>query len=298
MFLARSFMNWKELTVAASRSAFPLHGRRALGLAVLGLSASGLSAPGLSASAIRVMPRMRLGGTGVALGALERLRPMLRSELGVELEITRGLGSQGGKSAVAAGRLDLSVSARAPSATERGQPLAHHLWASTPLVFGTHADSAVDNLTSQQAVGMIGGDITRWEDGHRVRITRRPSQDSDTALLAGLSEAMDRAVAAMQCRPGVLTAVTDHDQAMALERSLGSFGVIGLGLIRSENRAIKPLMLDGRAPTDAAWPMHKSLVLVYRAQPDAAVSELRQLLCCQSAAALLLPSGFRVRGSA
>lgn len=242
--------------------------------------------------------RIRLGGTGVALGAFDRLRPLLRAELGADLDITRDLGTPGGISALAAGRLDIAVSARAATAAERAQRIIDRRWATTPLVLATRADGGVERLTSQQAVGMIGGEITHWEDGHRVRVTRRPSQDSDTALLAGLSAPMARAVAAMQARPGVLTAVTDHDQAVALERSIGSFGVIGLGLIRSEDRAIRPLKLDGMAPTDPGWPMQKPLFLVHPQQPEASVSRLLQLLFSEPVAALLLPLGHRVVGEA
>lgn len=258
----------------------------------------GMAALALSAPAIAMPVRMRLGGTGVALGGLEQLRAVLQSRLDIESDIVTGLGTQGGISAAAAGRVDVAISARPLSPAERDQGLAQRVWGSTPLVFATRADSAVQALTSQQAVGMIGGDITKWEDGHRVRVTRRPAQDSDTRLLAGLSEPMARAVAAMQSRPGVLTAVTDRDMADALERAAGSFGVVGLGLIRSENRSIKPLTLDGRTPTDEAWPMHKPLVLVFKAQPDQWLGALIEALFSQPAIGILRPLGYNIREGA
>lgn len=256
---------------------------------VLGLLGVGLCAPALA------MPvRLRLGGTGAALGGLSLLSPFLAQTLGVSVEITRGLGTPGGIRAVAAGALDVGVGARHLTAAERSQRIEDHLWGTTPLVFATRADNPVTGLTTPQAVGMIGGEVTRWEDGRQVRITRRPDADGDTQLVASLSEPMARAVAALQRRPGVRTAITDNDKADALEQNAGSFGFNALGLIRSEARQIRVLTLDGRSPDEEQWPMQKPLVLVFGASRDTWMNAVIAALLDAEASRILGPVGYRI----
>jgi len=272
--------------MASNTTTQPVPARRAL--------LAGLAALAFSSRANAMAVRMRVGGTGVANGALRELRSLVHEQLGIAVEITKGLGTSGGIRAVAGTTLDVSVGARPLLPAERDQGLSERVWGSTPLVFATRADNPTNGLTSQQAVSLIAGETTRWEDGSRVRITRRPALDSDTQILAGLSAPMARAVAALQRRPGVLTAVSDSDKADALEAAPGSFGVLGLGQMISEKRALKPLSLDGRLPTDPAWPMHKPLVLVFRSSSDVWVNDFLSFLVSEPARTALGPLVYNI----
>ena len=240
----------------------------------------------------RAAPALRIGGTGSALGGMQLLGDTLAA-LGLcpGVKTVRDLGTVGGIRAVAAGAIDLSVSARPLTAEERATGLRDRLYATTPLVFATHLMTPVEALTHDQAVAIIGGTMGEWLDGTPVRLSRRPGRDADTLILAGLSPDMAAAVAVLQQREGLSTAASDHDQAAVLEASRGSFGVITLALVRTERRPLRVPWLDGYAPDGANWPMQKTLYAVTRVTSAPAVQAFLESLFSPDTAALLTALG-------
>jgi phosphate transport system substrate-binding protein len=253
------------------------------------MAAALLAAPAI----LRASPPMiRIGGTGAALGGMKLLGDQLVANgHGLRVHLVTDLGTIGGIRALVAGILDLSVAARPITAAEAAQGLVDRSYASTPLALATHPSTEVTDLTLADAVAMIGGTRATWPDGTPVRVSRRPAKDTDMKILAGLSPAMAEAVAALTRRPGLATASSDHDQVTALEAARGSFGAIALSLVRTEQRAVTLLRLDGRAPDAADWPMHKPLHAVTRAAPSAAVQDFLAQLTNAQTAALLSPLG-------
>ena len=235
---------------------------------------------------------LRIGGTGAALGGLQLLGDTLAA-LGFcpGVRTIRDLGTTGGIRAVAAGAIDLSAAARPLTDEERALGLRDHLYATTPLVFATHPATPMEALTQDQAVAIIGGAMREWLDGTPVRLSRRPSRDGDTLILAGLSARMAEAVAILQQREGLSTAASDHDQAAALEAARGSFGIIPLSLVRTERRRLYVPWLDGYAPDGPNWPMQKPLYAVTRAAPAPAVQTFLESLFSPGTAALLSARG-------
>jgi phosphate transport system substrate-binding protein len=242
---------------------------------------------------------VRIGGTGAALGGLRRLGEALTERSGgPAVRVVPDLGTLGGLRAVAAGAIDLALSARPPTEAEGSASLQCHHYASSPLVFVTHPATPFDVITHDQAVALIAGTQTAWPDGSPVRLVRRPTQDGDTALLARLSPAMAEAVQALQRRPGIPTNGTDHAQAAAIEATPGSFGAITLSLVRSESRPLKVLSLEGRDPLAAGWPMMKRLHAIATATPAPAATAMLAYLQSELAAELLTRLGHSmVQGS-
>lgn len=248
-----------------------------------------LAAPSILRASTRMI---RVGGTGAALGGMKLLGEMLLTQgSGPGVTLVPDLGTIGGIRGVAAGMLDLSVAARPPNAEEIAQGLMGRHYASTPLVFATHAETGVSHISHDDAVAMIGGTRRSWPDDTPVRVSRRPERDGDTRILAELSPAMKTAVAALMRRPGLATASSDHDQAAALESARGSFGVIALSLLRTERRPLTVLPLDACAPDAPEWPMHKPLHAVSRAVASPTVQAFLDHLAGAQAAALLSPLG-------
>jgi phosphate transport system substrate-binding protein len=236
-------------------------------------------------------PRIRIGGTGAALGGLAGVGAGLASGDGPAVEIVRNLGTEGGLRAVAAGSIDLAVSARPITAAEQDAGMAQFTYARTPLVFATHLSTPVDRISLDQAVAMVAGQVRAWPGGTPVRLSRRPSSDSDTHLLAGLSSAMAEAVFAMQQRAGLPTASTDHAQGDVLEGTPGSFGVLALSLIMSEQRGIKVLALDGFDPNAPDYPMLKAFHAVIARGADPAARRFHAHLQAPAAHRVLAALG-------
>lgn len=262
--------------------------RRMLALGVASLAAPAIARP----------MHMRVGGNGAALGGLDLLAPGLQAGRGLTLETVRLLGTVGGIRGVTAGRLEASVASRPLTEAELASGLRARLYATTPLVFATRRDNPAEGLSLPRAEAMVAGDIPFWPDGTPVRLSRRPSQDSDTSLLAGVTPAMALAVAQLQRRQGVPTAASDHDQAEALQAARGSFGVLGLSLIMTEARGVKPLLIEEWPSDLSLWPIQKQFHLVTRVQTDPLVEDFVGFLFSEEASRVLTAHGHLIqRGS-
>lgn len=234
------------------------------------------------------MTTLRFGGTGAALGGVNLLTPML-AEIGIALHKVRNLGTSGGIRAVHAGAVDVSVSARQLVPQEEQGGLRSTLYATSEHVFATHPATQADSLSLEEVVEKVAGRVTQWPGGARVRLSRRPDQDGDTALMSSLSPAMAAAVVLMQRRPGLVTAATDHEQAEALETAPGTLGALSLSMIMSERRLLKVLPL--RDPPADTWPVFKRFFLVTRIDPSPAVLRFVAVLRSEPAARILATHG-------
>lgn len=192
----------------------------------------------------------RIGGTGAALGGMQLLADaFMRSHPGTEIVVLPSLGSGGGIKALRAGAIDIAVSSRPPKDAERAPGMVDLEYARTPFVFATRADNPISSTTVEQLAAIYRGDVAIWPDDSAVRLVLRPPSESDTRLLRRISPTMDGAVDAAFARPGMLVAVNDQENADALERTAGTLGGATLGQILAERRNLKPLILDGVAPT-------------------------------------------------
>ncbi len=221
--------------------------RRTL-VCLAGFSAAfALAAAGAHADSIKI------GGTGTGLGTMKLMaREFGKSRPHAQLIVTPSLGSTGAIKAVLAGAVDIGISARPLTREERSQGASARAYARTPFVVATGANSesaGPAGLTLAQLVQIYSGKVTHWPDGSRIRLVVRPDADADTAAIRAFSAEMSAAITAALARKGLRMADTDQDNADALERLPGSLGTTTLTQIMTENRALRPLALDGVAPT-------------------------------------------------
>ncbi len=213
-----------------------------------------------------------VGGTGTALGGMQLLADAFaKSHSGYSVNVLPSLGSGGGIRAVAAGKIDIAVSARPPKKKERIKPLAVTEYARTPIVFGTHPNTNATGVTGDQLLGIYKRGA-RWPDGSHLRLILRPAGESDTKLLCGISKDVCAVLMKALKRPELFVAMNDQDNALALETTPGSFGLTTLAQVKSEKRSIKLLTFNGVSGTvenveNKAYPYYKSLFYVLR--PDA-----------------------------
>src|ERR1700753_2742204 len=92
------------------------------------LTATGASRPATSAE----QKPLRIGGTGMALGAMTTISAaFVASETDAAMEVLPSLGTGGGLAAVAAGAIDLALSARPLTDTDRAKGLMSWAYART-----------------------------------------------------------------------------------------------------------------------------------------------------------------------
>lgn len=229
----------------------------------------------LPASAV-VAGEIKAGGTGSATALLRVLGDAFAGDRQAGIEIVPSLGSSGGLRAVADGVLDLAVSARPLKPEEEAKGLRVVLTARTPLLFATSRANPDALSSSEIAAAYAAGTVT-WKDGTPIKVILRPRAESDTALVAGLFPLLGPAVETARRRPEVPIAATDQDNAAMAEEIPGSLIAISMAQLALEKRSLRPLIVDGLAPTFAsfqsgAYPHAKVLRFVVRGQPIPAVA--------------------------
>ncbi|WP_346895134.1 substrate-binding domain-containing protein [uncultured Roseibium sp.] len=217
---------------------------------------------------------MVIGGTGTALGGMQLLaKAFSEDHPEIKTVVLPSLGSGGGIKALGAGKIDLSLSARPLKDKESATGLTATLYARTPIVFATHRQTAVDSLVIAELPDIYSGATNKWPDGTTLRLILRPEEESDTKLLRGLSDEMNKAVSIALTRSELFVAVNDQDNASALETVPGSLGLTTLAQILSENRNLKPLRFNGQTASldglgTGTYPYFKSLYLVVGKEPS------------------------------
>ena len=206
----------------------------------------------VAGSADELVPasRMRIGGTGGALGTLQLLAEAFKKDhTPLTVVIVPSLGSTGGIKAVLAGAIDLAAISRPLKESERAQGAVITDYARTPFVFATATATKVPAMTLRELLGIYSGDTKTWPDGRALRLVLRPAEDSDTEFTKTLSPGMKKAIPAALDRAGMIIEITDQDNAHSLETIPGAIGTTSLAQIVSEKRALRPLALDGVTPS-------------------------------------------------
>ncbi len=241
---------------------------------------------------------LRIGGTGVALGSIRVLAKAHEAHHPeTVIEVLPSLGSGGGVKAVTAQAIDLGLSSRPLKETETAKGAAALPYARTQLAFVTSPDNDVPGITTEDLEAIYSGAITHWPNDTPIRLVMRPAAEAATRVLRRMSEGMDRAVSIAMKRPGLVTAITDQDNAEALERMSGSFGLLAIGQIRTEDRQLKVLALDGKFPGASAADspengFGKTVYLVMTEALSPAASDFRDFVLSDEARAILSAHDF------
>ena len=243
---------------------------------------------------------LRVGGTGAALGGMRLLADAFeQSHPDVEIEVLPSLGSGGGIRALGAGAIDIALSSRPRKEKERerdDRQLVEVEYARTPFVFVTRPDVDIDSVTLSEAAEIYTSKQAKWPDGQSRRLVLRPKSETDTHILRGLSEEMDRAVKTAMSRPGMVVAANDQDNATALEAARGTFGAMALGQLLAEQRQLKPLALDGVSPSPetlaaGAYPMSKRFYVIADTKRSPLAADLIAFMRSPRASEILEASG-------
>lgn len=211
---------------------------------------------------------VRVGGTGSALGGMQLLAQAFEKDhAGVKVEVLPSLGSAGGVRALANGAIDIALSGRPLKPQEQGDDLVVTEYVRSPLLFVAGSRVEKSEVSFDEIVAILGGQMQIWPNGQRIRPILRPEGDSDTEILCSASRRLSRAIAASLEGGGMALALTDQENADLLEKIPGSFGFLTLTQLLAEGRTLKVLSLSGVEPSLEAlaagtYPFYKSMFLV------------------------------------
>ena len=182
-----------------------------------------------------------------------------------------GGGSFTGQNQVASGAVDIGNSDVALDTKLNDKGLVEHKLVGIPFVFVVNKDVAVDNLTTEQYMGIMTGKITNWKDvgGQDLRITlihRAPSSGSRATIQAlVLKDNKFTDTAVIQDSNGAVRA--------AIASTAGGFGYVDAAYA---DATVKMLAVDGvkYSLADVASGKYKILTfgrMYTKGQPSGAV---------------------------
>ena len=183
-----------------------------------------------------------------------------------ELRVFEGDGTEPGIQGVLDGTFDLMVLMRYP---KPGESLAFIEFVRTPVAFFVNPSTGISNLTREQAVAILCGDVTNWSEvgGADLQIVGLRQEDDDTSTEAVLAYVMDG-------KPFVTTMrmlITDADMLVVVNGIPGAIGYASWAG-KKYSEFLSPveypdaIMLDGLPPDDPAYPLVSTIGVAFR--PD------------------------------
>jgi len=207
------------------------------------------------------------------------------------------MGSSAAMRAVMAGAIDLAFTGTPLEPAEREKGGVDFALGRTPFVLAAREAGRLDNVDASRLARIYAGEITTWSDGSPIRLILRPPRESDTRTLRGLSPAMDKAMDLALARKGLPIAANDLENLGLLENTPGAFGATNLALLIGTGSALRPLPLDGVAPTLAnlekgLYTLVKPLYAVRGPAPSAAARAFLEFASSEEGRAILARQGY------
>jgi phosphate transport system substrate-binding protein len=182
--------------------------------------------------------------TRLLVEAYKRVRPE------ITIEVPKSIGSAAGIQAVADGAITVGLISRPMKEDEKKLGLTVLPYARTVLVIAVHPTVPDDNITFDDLINVYKGMKTRWSDGHDIIVLTRQPGDSFIEVLEREIPGFREAFAESHRAKRWITLHTDQEMNQALEKTPYAIGFSSVGTIASERLAVKPLKLNGVAPSD------------------------------------------------
>jgi phosphate transport system substrate-binding protein len=212
---------------------------------------AGLVTPGIPAPATGgPSGPITFAGSGTSLGVVRALaEAFTRQRPDVRIDVPASIGSTGAVRAVTEGAIPVGLLARPLRESEKSLGLTLVPYARTAVVLAVHPSVVEDDVTSEELVRIYRAEKTQWKDGRDVIVLTREPGDNHVEVLQERVPRFKEAYEESHRLRRWTVLFTDQDMHRTLERTPSAFGLVGLGSIRAERLAVKPLRFNGIAPT-------------------------------------------------
>lgn len=205
-----------------------------------------------------VTPRaetLRIGGTGAGLAAMASLQSSLTTTTPeILIQLMPSLGTAGGLAALTEQALDIAITLRPLTTAEKAKGLTEATCMGTALIFATSRaqPSGITpmGITTAQLPRLYADPSPTWPDGTPLKLILRSRAGSENGYLAAAVSGMAAALVGAYQRPGIPIGATDQENADLAQRTIGSLTVMTLVQLRAERLNLRPLTLNGVAPTE------------------------------------------------
>ncbi|MFB3885958.1 MAG: PstS family phosphate ABC transporter substrate-binding protein [Thermodesulfobacteriota bacterium] len=202
-------------------------------------------------------------GTGAGMTLLETVaKAFNKANPNTTVTIPKSIGSGGGVKAVGTDQAVIGRISRGINEKEKEYQLTYLPFTKLPIVFFTHKGVKIKNLSAQEICSIYSGNVSNWKlVGGRdstIWVVRREEGDSSLDVL-------------LKSFPGFkdITITTKSKMALndqeAFEAVLRKEGSIGFGSFdNAKSIDAITLTIDGKAPSDAAYPYFGTLALIFK----------------------------------
>lgn len=239
---------------------------------------------------------VRIGGTGMALAAMQQLGDSLSAtDRQVRVEVLPSLGTPGGLRALSEGAIDVAVAGRPLKAEERAKGLVEAGCLTTALVFASSHPNPT-GVSKADLPAIYADESPVWPDGQPLKLLLRSRAGSENAYLSAAIPGMAAAIDKAYSHSGVPVATTDQENADLAQRTAGSLAIMTLLQLRSERLNLRLVALDGVTASattlaDKSYPMTARICAVLPASPTPAAAKFAAHMRSADGAALIQSMG-------
>jgi phosphate transport system substrate-binding protein len=222
---------------------------------------------------------IKIGGAGSTLGSMKLLAAAFeKKHPGTRVDVLPSIGSIGGIAAVSRGGVDIGLIGRPLDDKERKLGLSVIEYARTPLVFVTREDINVSNVSTQEIIKILRGDIKTWPNGERIRLILRQPTESNAISVREISPEVSKAMDIAMSQQWRVIALTDQETTSMVEKTPGSFGFCSLAQLLFEKRKIHALSYNGINPisknsVNDLYPIFKTHAMLTKPKPSVKVKQ-------------------------
>lgn len=207
-------------------------------------------------------------GSGVAI-ARQLVKRFETLHPAIHVEIPASIGSRGGIAAATAGAISLGMVARRLTPAEQAGGLCYVPFALTAQAIVANATVPDDGLTTAELNAIYRGKKTSWRNGRKIVVLTREQQETAILLLAARLPGFGEAYRESMAGHYWYVLYSDQEMLKAVATIRDSLGISDIGQIAAEGYVVKPLTLNGVAPTlenalNGSYPLVKELAFVYR----------------------------------
>jgi phosphate transport system substrate-binding protein len=213
---------------------------------------------------------LTFAGSGTNLPIVRLLAASYESKHpGVHIIVPPSIGSTSGIRATADGAIDIGLVSRRLSSKETHLGLEIYTYAHTPLIIGVHPTVPAENLTYGEIVDIYRGKKSKWSNGKEIIVLTREPSDSTIEVMNREIAGFAAAYLESQDKKRWTTLFKDAEMNEALARTPNAIGFTDLGSLTIEKHLIKPLKVNGIAPSiknirQGRYLLVKPLMFVYR----------------------------------
>jgi phosphate transport system substrate-binding protein len=221
-----------------------------------------------------------------------------RSHPRITIDVPASIGSTSGIRAAADGAIAIGLISRPLKENEKGLGLDVITYARTPLVIGVHPTVTEDNISYAEIIDIYRGKKKTWKDGKEIIVLTREPGDSTIEVMnegvPGFREVYDESQKAKRWT----TLLKDLAMDQTLAKTPYAIGFSDLGALTIDRHQIKPLRVNGVAPTlrnaqEGKYPLAKPLMFVFHKEKlPSAAREFLAFVRSKEGAKVLRTSGY------